>query len=300
MTAALQWTVFLNTVLITGPPGAVTAAQIIDILEQGNAAGAMLTPAQIDELCRTPRGLEVLRRLQYIYFVGAPLPRFIAEKLVGHCKVQPGMGSTEAGAYFVDIRNEDDWEYYRFRPSMGIEMRQKTGKLYELVFRRQAELQRWQQIFKIYPGLDEYPTKDLWSAHPTRADLWRYEGRLDDFVNLLHGEGLHVTEMEAIIQDHPNVRTAIIGGERRPSPFLILDLISTGLGSEKTTDAMVDEIWAQVEEANKTSFENVKLRRDLIVVIEADRPLPRSAKDTVIRHSAIGLYLPEIERLYSR
>ncbi|KAI9686662.1 MAG: hypothetical protein M1820_010602 [Bogoriella megaspora] len=299
MTAALQWTVFLNTVLITGPPGAVTSDQIIDILEQGQADGALLTPAQIDDICQTARGLEALRRLEYLYFVGAPLPRSIAKKLLGYCKVQPGMGTTEAGAYFVEIRNDDDWEYYRFRPSMGADMRQKTDKLYELVFRRQPELERWQQLFKIYPELDEYATKDLWSAHPTTANLWRYEGRSDDFVNLLHGEGLHVTEVEAIIRDHSLVRSAIVGGERRPFPFLILDLKDQAIDSERRTGAILDEIWPQIEKANEKCFDNVKLRRNLVIITDAKRPLPRNIKDTVIRQQAIALYLPEIERLYS-
>ena len=158
MTAALQWTTFLNAVLVVGPPDAVTAGKVTQILELNKATGAAMPPSVIEDICRYPQGLSDLRRLDYLYFVGAPLPQPIAEQLVGHCKVQPGMGSTEAGAYFIQIRNDDDWEYYCFRPSIGVEFEPKTEQLYELVFRRKPELGRWQQVFQVYPNLDEFPT----------------------------------------------------------------------------------------------------------------------------------------------
>ncbi|KAI9879106.1 MAG: hypothetical protein M1830_009559 [Pleopsidium flavum] len=101
MTLALQWTTFLNTVLVVGPPDAATAVQVIQILDPGNFAGVVLPASLIEDVCRHPQGVNGLSSMEYVYFVGAPLLQLIAEQLVGHCKVQPAMGSTEAAAYFI-------------------------------------------------------------------------------------------------------------------------------------------------------------------------------------------------------
>lgn len=143
----------------------------------------------------------------------------------------PGIGSTEAGPYWPRARNNDpnravDWKWYSFRPSMGIffEQRTKAG-LYELVFRRRKGCERWQQIFHMYPDLDEYPTKDLWAKLPTREGLWKFAGRMDDLAILSHGEDLFASKIEQVIESDARIKTALIGGEGRKRPFLILELV---------------------------------------------------------------------------
>ena len=180
--AAKQWAVFSNMVLVIGPPDETTARDVIRILSYGKASGAVLAPSTIESQCRTQAGIDSLRRLDYIHFVGAALTASTAQHLVGHCNLQPGMGSTEAGAYFIIICNEDDWEYYHFRPPMGVEHEQRTPELFELVFRRSAELARWQQVFHLYPDENMIRTKDLWTKHPLKPDLWRYAARADDLI----------------------------------------------------------------------------------------------------------------------
>lgn len=300
MLATLQWTVFLNVVMVCLPPTGTSADQIIQTLEQGNAEGAAMTPSQIIDVLREPRGLATLRKLNYIYFVGAPLPKSAAEQLVGHVKVQPGMGSTESGAYFIDIRDEDDWEYYRFRDSMGIVMRQRTDTLYELVFKRQPQYARWQTIFHLYPNLDEYPTKDLWTRHPTRYDLWRYGGRADDLVNLLHGESLYTTPLEAIIEEHPDVHTAVVGGEGKIRPFVIIELVDNSPLFAAEAEEQVAGIWPHIERANERCADIVKLGKQQVLIADPAKPLPRTGKDTVLRSAVLALYAPEIDRLYTR
>ena len=299
MLAALQWTTFLKMVMVCGPPTMTTADQIVQTLEKSKAEGAAMTPSQIIDVLREPRGLETLRGLGYIYFLGAPLPKLAAEKLVGHVKVQPGMGTTEAGPYFIEIRDEDDWEYYRFRDSMGIEMRQRTDTLYELVFKRQPQFARWQQVFHLYPHLDEYPTKDLWTRHPTRPDLWRYGGRADDLVNLVHGESLYDTPIEATIQEHPDVRTAIVGGEGKIRPFVIIELADETPLSAAESETRLSAIWPYVERANERCADVVKLGQQRVLFADPAKPLPRTAKDTVLRTAVIALYESEIDCLYA-
>jgi hypothetical protein len=52
-----------------------------------------------------------------------------------------------------------------------------------------------------------------------------------------------------------------------------------------------------VEEANKIAPTFAHVAKDMIIITESSRPLPRAAKGTVVRKQAITLYNDEIERL---
>ena len=276
----------------------MNADKVIEVLELTKATGVAMTPSGLQGVCSQPGGLERLRKLKYIYFVGAPLPWSIAEQLLGHCKVQPGMGSTEAGSYFLQIRNDDDWEYYRFRPAMGVELEQRTGNLYELVFHRKPKLERWQQVFKVFPGLDRYPTRDLWEKHPSKEDLWRYAGRVDDLIILSNGSILEASSVEAEIVKSPDVRVALIGGQGRARPFLIIELMDDQLSLGDAKDLKLNRIWTYVERGNWLCSDAVKLSKSLITFTDAGRPFPRTAKDTVSRQPSFALYASKISKLY--
>lgn len=298
MTAALQWTAFLNMVLVNGPPTPMTSEEVLQLLQFSKVSGMVVPPSVLDDICRHPQGVDRLRKVQYIYFAGAPLSAATAERLVGHCKIQPGMGSTEAGAYFISIRNDDDWKYYGFRPSMGVEFEQRTPELFELVFRRKPELARWQQVFHLYPDLDVFHTKDLWAKHPSKPDLWRYMARTDDLIILSHGEGLWASEMEADIQKHPQVRTALIGGQGRPHPFVMIELVDETATLDSNKASRLVDIWPAIARANERCSDFVKLTKELVIFTHPDKPLTRTAKATVPKPSAFTLYSAEIENLY--
>lgn len=316
MTMALQLTVFLQTIMVVGPAFLPATAQLVSqIFEHGAVEAAILPPSLLEDLCASPSCLALIRsQLKYVYFSGAPLPKAVGALICSHVKLMPAIGSTEAGAYFLKVRTDDtnpdeDWSYYSFRPGMGcvFEPRTKTG-LYELVFRRQPEYERWQQIFHVYPSIDEFPTKDLWTKHPTREGLWEYAGRTDDLVILSHGGALYASKMEAAIEEHADVKTALIGGEGRKKPFLILELASGGshgaeTGSEETPAAphsLIDELWPAVEKANELCSDFVQLSKPLTMLTSPSRPFQRTAKDTVARRDSFDLYREEISALYAK
>lgn len=298
ITIALQWTTFLKATFVAAPPKTMTAGSVLEVLKLSKANGVAMSPTGLEGLCSQPGGLDFLRKLRYIYFAGAPLSRCIAEQLVGHCKVQPGMGSTEAGSYFLQIRNKDDWEYYRFRPAMGVELEQRTKNLYELVFHRRPELERWQQVFKVFPDLDRYPTRDLWAKHPSEDNLWRYAGRLDDLIILTNGSILDASVVEAEIEKSPDVRVALIGGQGRAHPFLIIEPIDANLSSDTEKDLKLAQIWPYVEQGNDFCSDAVKLSRNLVLFMDSEKPFLHTAKGTIARQASFFLYETEISRLY--
>lgn len=174
MTVSLQFPVFLRSVVVIGPvtPGPTHPRIAKEVLKYSKAQGALLPPALIDGLCEDAEGLRCLRNLDYVYFAGAPLTQRSAEKLIDYVAVKPAMGSTEAGAYFIRTIDQDDWQYYNFLPAMGMELQHAADNMYEAVFVRSPEVEKWQQVFQVYPELDEFRTKDLFAKHPTKDDLW--------------------------------------------------------------------------------------------------------------------------------
>lgn len=243
--------------------------------------------------------LERLQKVKYVYYAGAPLKKVIGDKLAAHVKLVPAMGTTEAGGYFIKYRDDEDWDYITPRSSTGIEFEPRSDQLYELVFRRSKECERFQQIFAVYPGLDRFPTKDLWTKHPQKPGLWKYVGRTDDMIILSHGEDLHASKLEAVIQEQPEIRAALIGGDGRPKPFLILELTSSSelLTAQKTHK--IEQLWPVVERANVLCSDYVKLTKGLTILADPAKPLVRTSKGTVMRQQSLALYKEEILALYS-
>ena len=67
-------------------------------------------------------------------------------------------------------------------------MRYRLGDLFELGFVRDPQLDRFQIIFSTFPTRQEYWTSELYAKHPTKPDLWKYNGRADDIMVLSNGE----------------------------------------------------------------------------------------------------------------
>jgi len=298
MTVALQFPVFLGTVVVIGPPnaGPTTPSVAEEVIRRGKAQGVMLPPALIDGLCESPSGLECLRALEYVYYAGAPLSRRTAEKLLGYVPVKPAMGSTEAGAYFLRITGEDDWKYYSFRPGMGLELQHRADGLYEAVFVRRPDVERWQQVFQVYPELQSFPTHDLFTQHPSKSGFWRYVGRTDDMVPFSHGENLYVTDIESeITATNPDISAVLIGGQGRHKPYLLVEWKENG-SDEKIR---VEQLQTVLDNVNKRLSDLVKLTPEFILFTRPSQPLVRTIKGTISRQESEKLYEDDIEQLYN-
>lgn len=293
MTVALQFTVYFSSILVVGPatPGPASPQTARDVMRHGKVNGALMPPALIDGLCEEQSGINCLRGLKYLYFAGAPMNRKTAEKLIGHVPVKPAMGSTEAGAYFIQILDDEDWEYYSFRPAMGVELRRVSANLFEPVFVRQPDVEKFQQVFQVYPDLYEFPTKDLFSPHPSKPDRWKYVGRTDDLVVFSHGESLYATVLEEILVAHLGV-SVLVGGQGRARPFALIDW-KKDPGSEYQI-ALNNALKA----AGESCSDLVKLREEMVLIINPEKPFPRTVKGSIARRDTERLYEREIEHLY--
>ena len=301
MTTVLQMPVLLDMVAVLGPADAPATAKVVDqVLKLGQVTGVILPPSLLEDLCRDPTMLEQVRKLKYVHYAGAPLNKSVGDSISRHVKLLSALGSTEAGPYFVKFHGDSDWDYHSFCPSIGLAFERRTEDLYEAVFHRREGLARWQQIFAVFPHLDRFPTKDLMTPHPTKPDLWAYAGRGDDLVTLSHGNSLPASGLEAIITSHPDVRAAIVGGNGRARPFVILDIlrdrIPAGVGRQDKD--LIDHVWPAVNKANQGCIEIVRLTKELTVLVSPTRPVVWTAKGTVVRRATIELYQAEVDGVY--
>ena len=301
MTAILQGTVWLGTIIVLGPPGKPPLARIASqVLQYSGAVGFAAPPFLIREFCQQPDMLQRLRTMEFVQWAGAPLDEATGNALCQHVTLCPAFGTTECGPYVTNICDDlVDWPYLWFRDGQGIELQPRTDSLFELVFRKQSGA-FWQQIFILYPELEVYATKDLFQKHPSKDYLWLYSGRLDDMVILSNGQNVPVSNMEEVIMRHPAIQQALVGGEGRNRPFLILQLADNKYVQAEDPNTLLSSVWPAVEAANESCPEFAKLSKELTIFSSPKKPFLQAAKESLRRRETLALYEPEIDALYMK
>jgi thioester reductase-like protein len=183
---------------------------------------------------------------------------------------------------------------------MGADWRPLTGEpeVLELVLRRQnPEDPGDQAIFYTFPELSEWSTKDIYSPHSTLPDHWLYRGRVDTVIVFSNGEKLNPVTLEDTIVGHAAVKGALVVGQDRFQPALILEP-SKPCEDDAAAEALINEVWPTVENANAQTVAHGRLVPWLVIVTKPTKPLPRAGKGTVQRGAAVKLYKAEIEELY--
>jgi acyl-CoA synthetase (AMP-forming)/AMP-acid ligase II len=197
-------------------------------------------------------------------------------------------------------------------PLMSPDFQHTDADLYELVVKRTPQSETYTNFFRCIDstppnlaahfGFDyenpitEFRTKDLFSPHPNKPGLWRYRCRKDDLV-LLSGEvKMYAGAIEEAISAHPAIAAVVVGGQNRTRPFLLVEP-ATPLGTDEKKAAFVDSIWPAVEAENEKHFEAARLRRELVVVVGAEKMI-RTAKGSVDRKATLSVFEEEIDELY--
>ncbi|RFU28724.1 hypothetical protein B7463_g7629, partial [Scytalidium lignicola] len=199
-----------------------------------------------------PLSSNLVEELEFIMFTGAPLSKGTGDVLARHVKLHSTIGSTEVGVFPVNLAGSEDWQYFHFHPYFGHRMEpHRNGDGYELVLHYDPDLHRFQSVFHLYPQAAQYRTKDLFTPHPTKKNLWKYLGRIDDLIILSHGEDLNPIEMEKAIMQDSRVTTVVIGGQGWAAPFVIVEMVDHAPVDDRDREKFVDQIWPSFIEANK-------------------------------------------------
>ncbi|KZP13552.1 acetyl-CoA synthetase-like protein [Athelia psychrophila] len=147
------------------------------------------------------------------------------------------------------------------------------------------------------PDVKGYASNDLWEPHPTKANSWRIIGRLDDVIILASGKNMVPGPLETVIMSSPAVNGVVIFGRGRNQVGVLIER-TPGAAAASDVVEFRNIIWPIVEEANKEAPFFSRIFKEMIIVTDGNKPLPRVAKHTVAKKAAMKLYAAEIDALY--
>lgn len=252
-------------------------------------------PTIFEQLVIEPQGLEQAKRLDFLLYAGGSLSNSSGSLLSQVTDVCQFYGSTETSAVQTLVPLREDWASLEWHPSCGVDMQPSEDDAYELVFHRDPNLEGVRSFSCNFPDVEEWHTKDLFRPHPTKPNLWRFHGRIDGIIVLSNGEKFNPSPSEAIIAGHHLLSGAVIVGLARFQPALLVEVRD---GVDLVTEAVVEEIWPTVQQANDQAPGHARIARSMIAVATTKR-FERAGKGTVIRKMTAEKFVPEIEALYS-
>lgn len=268
----------------------------------GNVSASLLTPSILIALAKDPTCLDNLQRLDYLTYAGGTLPQAIGDLISNKTRLFGLFGSTECGYLPTELPAPEDWPYYKYSTVLGHEFRHFADDLCELVIVRSGNNNKrasFQAIFATFPGLQEYSMRDLYLPHPTKEGWWRSCGRVDDVIAFADARKLNPTRLEAAIEAHPAVAAALICGQGRLQPALLLQP-ETHPATEDEKQRLLRDIWPAVESANRVGPVPGGLSEQLVLFTTKQKPMARAgAKQTIQRKKTVDLYRDDIDRLYA-
>ena len=188
--------------------------------------------------------------------------------------------------------------YFHYSPDLkGVEFREVGDGLYQQFMVRHPSTDGYHATWYTFPDKSEYCTSDLFSKHPTKPDLWFYEGRSDDVIVFSNGEKFNPSAMEATLRTHPDVSRVIVVGQARFEPAALIEL--HGSRSEKSEKDLLDSFTPYIIKVNETAPAYAKLQRDHITFTKPDKSMIMADKGSVKRAATTKAYAEEIEQLYA-
>ena len=266
-----------------------------EIMKHYDLRALFCPPTIFEQLVMEPEGLEQAKRLDFLLYAGGPLTTRTGDLLSQVTDVCQFYGATETSAISALVPKREDWASLEWHPSLGVDMQPCEDDAYEMVLHNDPQRQGVCSLFCNFPDIEEWHTKDLFRPHPTKPNLWRFHGRTDDIIVLSNGSKFNPTPSEAIVAGHKFLSGAVIVGLGKFQPALLVELRD---GVDLPSEAVIDEIWPTVQQANAQAPGHGRVIRSMIAVATAKR-FERAGKGTVIRKLTAEKFGPEIEALYS-
>ncbi|KAI0024098.1 L-aminoadipate-semialdehyde dehydrogenase [Xylariomycetidae sp. FL0641] len=291
---------WLGSRIVTEPTNGVISADTIDrIVSRLPVAALFIPPSTVEEIAKTPKTLKKLGASKYVITGGGSLSPQLGDIVNDVVSVRNVYGSTEGGIWAMIAPTRDDWKTFKFPAQLGVDLREVTPGLSELFFVRKPEYAKWQGLFYTFPDDTEYATKDLFAQHPTDPTRWYCVGRADDVVVLSNGEKVQPVDTEFAIMSHPAVQSALVVGNGRFHPAVLLELREPVPASEQQLEALKDRVYADVvEQANAMAPSHARILRNHMMLTVPGKPFLRTDKGTVKRPAMLKLYADEIKAFY--
>ena len=273
-----------------------TGLMVSQIMRRYHLRALFCPPVIFEQLAQEPAALKHASGLDFILYAGGPLSAetgSIFAQLTNVCSLY---GQTEIGVAQMLIPRREDWAFLEWHPSFGADMQPSEDEAYELVLHRDPSLEGVRSFSCNFPNVEEWHTKDLFRPHPNKPNLWKFHGRKDDIIVLSNGEKFNPVPSEAIISGHPLVSGAVIVGQGRFQPAMIVEPKE---GSEIPKSSFVEAIWPTIEQANAQAPGHARVTRSMLTVTDTNKRFERAGKGTVMRKMTAEKFAAEVEALYS-
>ena len=283
-----------------------SAAGLVEGLKRCPADIAVLVPSIASELAESPELLEYCaKNLKMIWYCGGDLPEAMGNVIASKIRVANLYGASEVGItaalWSPEHFDLSDWKYVHYHPSIGYEMRDSGNGngTHELVLVRSEKHVQSQIAFTIFPGEQEYATRDLFLPHPSKPDLWKWIARRDDIVVFLNGEKTNPISMEQhVVQASPKVRNVLVAGAQRFQAALIIEPADNADLPAAQKAELIEELWPTIEEANEECPAHARISKSHILLTSPAKPMTRTGKGTIQRFATYTLYSEELDTLY--
>lgn len=141
-------------------------------------------------------------------------------------------------------------------------------------------------------------TSDLFVAHASIPDAWKFVGRKDDRITLLNGEKVLPLAIEGRVRQHSLVREAVVFGVDREVPGLLLFRAVAAMGM--TDVDFLDSVWPTVSEANAHTEAFARIGKDTVAVLSDTAECPSTDKLSIKRAQVYRDYAATIDAVYAR
>ncbi|KAJ5650094.1 uncharacterized protein N7484_003817 [Penicillium longicatenatum] len=280
-----------------GPDKPLSVEHLTKLLQMTRPTTGLFPPSLLEDMSHSKEALECFKGLKSIGFGGAPLAPETGDRIRQCTQLIPVIGTSEIGWIAAMVpQDREDWSYFEFNDSYGVEMQNVGEGLYEMVIRRNPKSRALQGIFHTFPDLELYRTKDAYNQHPTKPYLWKFNGRIDDVIVLSNGEKFNPTTMETIIEGHALIAKAIVVGQSRFQAGLLVEP-NAGV-PEMDTKTFVQEIWPTVQAANQTIAAHGRVMKSRIGIAPRGKSFERTPKGSVQRRSVLRNFENEINQIY--
>ena len=296
----LSSAIYLGFTMVIANDWPLSGANADYVHNNGNVHAAWYSPSVLQDVARNSNYLRNIAKLDNVAYAGGILPAHIGDAINERTRLFGTFASTETGILPGQLPPRDAWNYYCYNKRLGHIFRHFHSDMYELVLTRNKSLEPFQGVFYTFLDAETYSMRDLYIPHPTREGWWRSAGRVDDVVIFADNKKMNPLPYEAVIEEHSGVATALICGNARTRPAVLLQPREWPEDAEGEK-RLLDSIWPEVEKANDAGPVHGRLIRDLVVVTKREKPMARAGgKDTVQRKRSIELYETEIDLAYEK
>ncbi|KAJ7882852.1 hypothetical protein B0H13DRAFT_2047560 [Mycena leptocephala] len=281
----------------TTPPMRGTPENALNGIIATKADIVLSTPAPIEVWSESSRGLNMMKSLKALSYLGAQLNKRVGDALVANgvvlCSTYGAMEVGLVAPFFW--HHGADWDYITMREGVEVvKVPEEDGSL--LYTHTYIVSPSFATCFtnSTVDGRPGCSVSDLLERHPEKPELHRVYGRKDDLIVLSSGFKAHINR-------NPFVDAALVFGQGRIHPGVIIQLkpeFQANSLDYSQRSKVYESLWVSVDEVNRKSPAHFQIPRKMILLANPVRPFALTSKLQPRRRVVFENYQEEISAAY--